>query len=137
MKTIIELKNCLDLARKMQQKAVCSYSNFPVGAAVQTKEDQIIGGFNIESASYGLTICAERVAVFSALTQGYKNFDHIILVTNTASFPCGACRQILYEFCPDAHITIATSHEILNTVTIKSLMPHAFCESDLNQKKEC
>lgn len=136
MKTIVDLKNCLDFARNMQKKALCSYSNFAVGAAVKTKEHQVIGGFNIESASYGLTICAERVAIFSALSQGYKNFDHIVLVTDTASFPCGACRQILYEFCPDAHITIATPHEILNTISIKSLMPYAFCESDLTQKKE-
>ncbi len=136
MKTIPDIKNCLDFARNMQKKALCSYSHFAVGAAIQTKENQVIGGFNIESASYGLTICAERVAIFSALVQGYTDFNHIVLVTDTASFPCGACRQILYEFCPDAYITIATSDEILNTVTIKSLMPYAFCESDLNQKKE-
>jgi len=134
MKIIPDIKNCLEVARSMQKKAFCSYSHFAVGAAVQTKENKIIGGFNIESASYGLTICAERVAVFSALTQGYTNFDHIVLVTNTASFPCGACRQILYEFCPDADITIATSDKVLNTISIKSLMPHAFCESDLNLK---
>lgn len=135
-KNLFDLEQSLQIARNMQQKALCHYSNFAVGAAVQTKENQIIGGCNIESASYGLTICAERVAIFSALAQGHTNFTHIVLVTDTASFPCGACRQILYEFCPDAQITIATSDKIINTVTVKSLMPYAFSQADLNQKKE-
>jgi cytidine deaminase len=136
MEPILNLEQCLVIARNMQKKALCSYSHFAVGAAVQTKNHEIIGGFNIESASYGLTICAERVAIFSALAQGYTEFDHIVLVTDTASFPCGACRQILSEFCPHAHVTIATSAEILNTVTVRSLMPYAFSQADLNQKKE-
>lgn len=132
MKTIFDLEKCLKVARTMQQQALCSYSNFAVGAAVQTKDFEIVGGCNIESASYGLTLCAERVAIFSALAQGYRNFEHIVLVTHTASYPCGACRQILYEFCPDAQITIATLDEVINTITVKSLMPYAFSQEDLN-----
>ena len=126
------LENCTKYAKK----ALCSYSHFAVGAAVQTQDHQIVGGFNIESASYGLTICAERVAIFSAISQGYTKFNHIVLVTDTGSFPCGACRQILYEFCPDANISIATQDEVLQTASVKSLMPYAFCQSDLNKKKE-
>ena len=124
----------VQIARDMQKKALCFYSKFPVGAAVQTQDNQIVGGFNIESASYGLTICAERVAIFSALAQGHKNFTHIVLVTNTASFPCGACRQILYEFCPKAHITIARQDKIINTIAIVDLMPYAFDSTDIEKQ---
>lgn len=123
----------LTTAQDMQKKALCLYSQFPVGAAVQTDDHQIVGGFNIESASYGLTICAERVAIFSALAQGHKNFTHIALVTNTGSFPCGACRQILYEFCPKAHITIATKDKIINTIAVVDLMPYAFGSTDIEK----
>ncbi len=121
----------LQTARDMQKKALAFYSKFFVGAAVQTENNQIVGGFNIESASYGLTICAERVAIFSALAQGHKNFSHIVLITDTASFPCGACRQILYEFCPHAYITIATQTKIINTVAVVDLMPYAFSQMDI------
>lgn len=121
----------LQTARDMQKKALCFYSKFPVGASVATQDNQVIGGFNIESASYGLTICAERVAIFSALAQGHQDFTHITLVTDTGSFPCGACRQILYEFCPKAYITIATQTKIINTVPIVDLMPHAFSQEDI------
>ena len=134
MKNLFDHSNSLQTARQMQKKALCFYSKFPVGASVQTKDDKIIGGFNIESASYGLTICAERVAIFSALTQGHQDFIHITLVTDTGSFPCGACRQILYEFCPKAHITIATQTEIINTIPIGNLMPHAFNKEDIERQ---
>ena len=123
----------LEIAREMQKKALCFYSNFSVGAAVLTETNQIIGGFNIESASYGLTICAERTAIFSALTQDYKKFKQIVLVTDTASYPCGACRQILFEFCPDAYITIATPSKIINTIAIKDLIPYAFNDIDIKK----
>ena len=123
----------LETAQNMQKKALCLYSKFQVGAAIQTDDNQIIGGFNIESASYGLTICAERIAIFSALAQGHKNFTHIALVTDTGSFPCGACRQILYEFCKNAHITIATQSKIINTIAVVDLMPYAFSGTDIEK----
>lgn len=121
----------VSIARTMQQNALCLYSKFAVGAALQTVQNNSIGGFNIESASYGLTMCAERVALFSALSQGYRDFNHVVLVTDTASFPCGACRQMLYEFCPNAQITIATPTDIVATCSVQSLMPHAFAQIDL------
>lgn len=126
-------QQALDCARAMQKKALCLYSKFQVGAAIQTVDDQTIGGFNIESASYGLTICAERVAIFSALAQGHTKFTHIVLVTSTGSFPCGACRQILYEFCPNADITIATEDKIINTIAVVDLMPYAFSSTDIEK----
>lgn len=134
MKKPSELNNqTLEIAREMQKKALCFYSKFQVGAAVITDNNQIVGGCNIESASYGLTICAERVAIFSALAQGYKNFKNIVLVTDTGSYPCGACRQILSEFCPNAYITIATPSKIINTIAIKDLIPYAFNDIDIKK----
>jgi cytidine deaminase len=120
-------------ARSMQKQALCTYSNFPVGAAILTDTNQIIGGFNVESASYGLTMCAERVALYHALVQGFKNFTHVALVTDTASFPCGACRQMLYEFCPQADIIIATPEQVLSTHLMNSLLPHGFGQNDVGK----
>lgn len=123
----------IEHAKIMQQKALCTYSKFPVGAAIATIDNSIIGGFNIESASYGLTMCAERTALYSALTQNHREFTHIALVTNQASFPCGACRQMLYEFCPNAFITIATPTTITATYKVAELLPYAFDHNDLNR----
>jgi len=126
----------ISIARTMQQNAMSLYSNFSVGAALETSQNNSIGGFNIESASYGLTMCAERVALFCALAQGHREFTHVVLVTNTASFPCGACRQMLYEFCPNALITIATPSKIITTCSVQSLIPHAFAQADLELPKK-
>lgn len=123
-------------ARNMQKQALCTYSNFAVGAALISSDNIIVGGFNIESASYGLTMCAERVALYSALTHGHRHFTHIALVTNTASFPCGACRQMLYEFCSDAQLIIATPTDIVTSCSLQSLLPHAFAQNDLDITKK-
>lgn len=123
-------------AYNMQRQALCTYSQFAVGAALLDNNNTIVGGFNIESASYGLTMCAERVALYSALTQGLRNFTHIALVTKTASFPCGACRQMLYEFCPEAQLIIATPTQIITTCLVQDLLPHAFAQNDLDITKK-
>ena len=81
-------------------------------------------------------MCAERVAIFSALTSGHSTFTHLVLVTDNGVFPCGACRQVIYEFCSEASIIIATPQAIIATTTIKELMPHAFCDNDLEQLKK-
>ena len=125
----------LQHATAMQQTAICPYSKFSVGASLLTDTGIIIGGCNIESISYGLTMCAERVAIFSALAQGHKNFTHLALVTNSAVFPCGACRQMIYEFCPHAQILIATPEKIITTSTAQELMPHAFCNLNTPSEK--
>ena len=122
----------LEHARMMQQRAFAPYSNFKVGACVQTSCGKLFGGCNIESASYGLTICAERVAIFNAIAQGYNSFTHLALVTTTGAYPCGACRQIIYEFCPNASIIIATASSI-NYATSKELLPHAFNNEKLGR----
>ena len=123
-------------ATAMQQRAIATYSHFKVGACLRTIEGTLIGGFNIESASYSLTMCAERVAIFSALAQGHKNFTHLILVTDFGVFPCGACRQMIYEFCKEAIIIIATPHVLIMKTTIQELMPHVFCDKDLEMSKK-
>jgi cytidine deaminase len=132
----INLQPLIDHATTMQSKAYATYSNFKVGACLRSQDGSLTGGFNIESASYGLTMCAERVAIFSALAAGHTNFTHIILVTNIGVFPCGACRQMLYEFCKEAVIVVATPHDIIMKTTIQELMPHVFCNKDLEMSKK-
>src|SRR5450432_3599211 len=96
-------------AAKARERAVAPYSKFKVGAALLTKSGRIIGGANVESASYGLTCCAERVALFSALTSGRRNFVAMAVVARVPGgpMPCGACRQLLAEYAPDARIYVA------------------------------
>ena len=117
-------------AKDSQQQAYAPYSTFHVGAAVATNDQQLFGGCNIESASYGLTICAERVAIFSAVAQGYRNFTHLALVSNSSAYPCGACRQIIFEFCPKASIIIVTQNGIVETNS-QELLPHGFGKEDI------
>lgn len=93
-------------ALSVRERAHAPYSKFLVGAALLTDDDQIICGCNVENASYGLTICAERNAVFAAVSQGHRQFQAIALATVGGVTPCGACRQVLAEFCDDLPILI-------------------------------
>ena len=96
----------LTAAIDARQQAYAPYSKFLVGAALLTEDGQIISGCNVENASYGLTICAERNAVFTAVAQGHRKFQAIALATVGGATPCGACRQVLAEFCDDLPILI-------------------------------
>ncbi len=98
---MISDKELVELAIKAKEKAIPTYSNFHVGAALLTEDEKIIIGANIENASYGLTICAERTAVFKALLDGERKFKSIAIAGDSDDYitPCGACRQILIEFC--------------------------------------
>lgn len=122
----IQDQKLLSCAKEMRQKARASYSKFRVGAALQTITGDIIGGCNIESVSYGLTICAERVAIFQAIAGGHKEFKSLLILTDNGSYPCGACRQIISEFCPGCLIIIATEEKIITTSYIQELLPNAF-----------
>jgi len=106
------------------------YSRFKVGAALLTRAGEIIGGANVESASYGLTCCAERIALFKALTDGKKNFTAIAVVAPCAGgpTPCGACRQLLMEYAPDAKVFVADSNDLksIRDFTVRELLPAAF-----------
>lgn len=110
------------------------YSKFQVGAALISSNGTIISGCNIENASYGATVCAERVAIWKAVSQGEKGFSDVIVVTDAEkpAFPCALCLQVMAEFCsPDTRIWIANSKEILSSHQFRELLPHPFGPSEL------
>ena len=109
-----------------QSKAICPYSNYPVGAALLTKNNEIIIGFNIESKAYPTTLCAERVAIFSALSQGYNEFIAMAVATVDGGTPCGGCRQIIIEFAKDIPIFISDSNENYFEINALELLPNPF-----------
>jgi len=126
----IDAKKLIGAAAKARMASVSPYSKFKVGAALLTKKGEIIGGANVESASYGLTCCAERIALFKALTDGKKDFVAVAVVARCdgGGMPCGACRQLLREYAPDAKVFIADSDDlgIIRRFTVKGLLPAAF-----------
>ena len=109
-----------------QKRAVSPYSNYPVGAALLTDDGSIILGCNIESKAYPTTLCAERVAIFSAISQGYENFSAMALITRDGAYPCGSCRQIIHEYVGNIPIYIAKDVENYATQTISDLLPFPF-----------
>jgi cytidine deaminase len=115
-------------ARDAREHAVADFSGFKVGAAVETADGRIITGCNVENASYGLTICAERVAIFKALSEGHRRFKAMVVVADTESPtpPCGACRQIIWEFCGDVPVTLANLTTVIRTLHMKDLLPLPF-----------
>ncbi len=119
-------------AAKARRRAAAPYSKFHVGAALLTRSGEIIGGANVESASYGLTCCAERVALFNALTSGKKDFTAIAVVARLPGgpAPCGACRQLLAEYAPDAIVLVADSAKpgVIREFSVKELLPAAFLD---------
>lgn len=117
-------------ALKARTGAVAPYSKFQVGAALLTRAGKVIGGANVESASYGLTCCAERVALFKALTGGEKDFVAVAVVArcDAGPMPCGACRQLLSEYAPSAKVFVADSGkpQVIREFTVRELLPGAF-----------
>jgi cytidine deaminase len=117
-------------ALQAREGAVAPYSRFKVGAALMTDTGEIITGANVESASYGLTCCAERVALFKALTAGQRRFVAVAIVARMTggATPCGACRQLLYEFAPDADVYVADSRQpaAVRKFTVAGLLPKGF-----------
>ena len=115
-------------ARAAREHAVADFSGFKVGAALETDTGEVITGCNVENASYGLTICAERVAIFKALSEGRRAFTRIVVVADTAdpTPPCGACRQIIWEFCGDIEVTLANMQKVTKTLQMKDLLPLPF-----------
>ena len=119
-------------AAKARQRAVAPYSKFKVGAALLTRSGEIITGANVESASYGLTCCAERVALFNALTAGKRDFVAVAVVARTPGgpMPCGACRQLLAEYARHAAVWVADSRALhkVREFSVRELLPAAFVE---------
>lgn len=109
-------------------QSVAPFSGFLVGAALRTEEGKVYTGCNVESASYGLTVCAERVAIWKALSEGERNFAELAVVADTETLtpPCGTCRQIIWEFCKNATIVLANLHGQTETVSSRELLPRAF-----------
>ena len=119
-------------AKKYQKNSTAKYSHFKVGAALLDNNGQIYGGCNVESSSYGLTICAERVALTKAISEGIKNFNKIAIVGPNNDFcpPCGACRQLLYDYAPDLEIILTNNNE-MKSIKLSDLLPFAFEEKKL------
>ncbi len=130
MKMKIDADQLVRAAAASRAGAVAPYSKFKVGAALLTRSGKIIAGANVESASYGLTCCAERVALFKALTGGDKQLVAIAVVArwNGGPMPCGACRQLLAEYAPDARVFVADSRALsaVKSFTVRELLPNAF-----------
>lgn len=122
------LEELIELAIKAREKSHAPFSNFKVGAVVETIDGELFTGCNIESASYGLTVCAERVAIWKAISEGKKSFKQVVVVADTHELtpPCGTCRQIIWEFCKDAPVTLANLRGNCETVHMRSLLPRAF-----------
>ena len=113
-------------AIKAQERAVAPYSNYLVGAALLTDSKTVILGCNVESKAYPTTLCAERVAIFSAISQGFTNFTALALITKDGASPCGSCRQIIHEYATDIPIHIANESGKYITRNISELLPFPF-----------
>jgi len=118
----------IETAKAARLQSLAPFSNFLVGAALQTKAGKVYTGCNVESASYGLTVCAERVAIWKALSEGERDFTELVVVADTEALtpPCGTCRQIIWEFAKHAKIVLANLRGQCEEVSIKDLLPRAF-----------
>jgi cytidine deaminase len=126
------MEELVERAKAVLNNAYAPYSKFKVAAAVRTKSGRVYTGVNIENASYGLTICAERVAVFKAVSEGDRDIEAVAVYTDTEepTPPCGACRQVIAEFNPDALIVMASGKKTV-VVRLGELLPHAFTRKNL------
>jgi cytidine deaminase len=129
--TVSEVERLVEAARAAREHAVADFSGFKVGAALLTDAGVIVSGCNIENATYGLTICAERTAMFKALSEGHRRFQAVVVVADTErpTPPCGACRQILWEFAGDVEVVLANLSRVTATHRLAELLPHPFDKS--------
>jgi cytidine deaminase len=118
----------LAAALAVRENAFAPFSKFKVGAAVEDESGRIHTGCNVENATYGLTVCAERVAIFKAISEGARQFKRVAVAADTDSLtpPCGACRQILWEFCGDVEITLVNPRGKIESYRLKELFPKPF-----------
>ena len=120
------MNNLIEAAQEAQKYAHAPHSNYKVGAALLTENETIIHGCNVESSSYGLTCCAERTALYSAIAQGHTKFKELAVITSNGASPCGACRQVIWDLCGDIPIYIADNEGNITETTSKELLPGAF-----------
>jgi cytidine deaminase len=123
----------LEEAKHARKFSKSEFSGFAVGAAVQTSSGKIFHGTNIESSSYGLTICAERVAIFKAISEGEEDIEYISVIADTEEpvSPCGACRQIMVDYAANAKVVLGNLEDTYKITTTKKLLPHSFSKKDL------
>lgn len=124
----------IDIVIDALDKAYVPYSHFPVGACLVTKEGKTYQGLNIENASYGLSNCAERTAIFKAVSEGEREFSHLVIAGHTPEpiSPCGACRQVMAEFCdPAMPVTLVGDNGVVKEMTVEGLLPYTFTDKDL------
>ena len=122
------LQELIETAKAARLQSIAPFSNFLVGAAVRTAEGKVYTGCNVESASYGLTVCGERVAIWKALSEGERQFTELAIVADTGTLtpPCGTCRQIIWEFAKNATIVLGNLQGETQIVSIRELLPRAF-----------
>jgi cytidine deaminase len=127
------LADLVRIARRARVRAHAPFSGFKVGAALRTRKGEIVTGCNIENATYGLTLCAERVAVFKAVSEGLRRFDAMVVFVDSKDLaaPCGPCRQILWEFCGDIWVHMETLRGARETVRMSELLPYPFDAKNL------
>ena len=130
-----EKKSLIDLANTARQRAYVPYSHYAVGAALRTRSGRIFTGVNVENAAYPQTMCAERVAIFKAVSEGEKDFEIISVVTDNGGSQCGGCRQVMAEFGLDTIVLMADgSGKLVKETTVKELLPEAFTPNHLPNK---
>ncbi|MEO5887546.1 MAG: cytidine deaminase [Anaerolineales bacterium] len=129
-----ERQALIDLGNSARQRAYAPYSNYPVGAALRTKTGRIYTGVNVENAAYPQTMCAERVAIFKAISEGEKEFEVISVITDNGGSPCGGCRQVMAEFALDMIVLMADGNgKLIKETTVKELLPEAFTPEHLSK----
>lgn len=127
----MEREDLIAKAMETRKRAYVPYSHFAVGAALLTKSGRVYTGCNVENASYGLSICAERAAVFKAVSEGERDFEAIAVVTEHGVTPCGACRQVLMEFGEDIQVIVADEAGEYRVFGLRELLPEAFTPEHL------
>lgn len=127
-----EKQALIDLANTARQRAYVPYSNYPVGSSLRTKTGRLFTGVNVENAAYPQTMCAERVAIFKAVSEGEREFEVITVVTNNGGSPCGGCRQVMAEFGLDTIVLLADGNgKLVKQTTVRELLPEAFTPKHL------
>ena len=132
-----DAQHLIEAARSARGFAIAPFSRFRVGAALEAMDNRIFTGCNVENATYGLTMCAERVAVLKALSEGARSFRRLAVVADTVKLitPCGACRQIIWEFCGDIVVVLANEEGQSETLQMRDLLPRPFDAGYLKDAK--
>ena len=129
-----ERRALIDLANEARRRAYAPYSNYPVGAALRTKSGRIFTGCNVENAAYPTGMCAERIAIFKAVSEGEREFEVIAVATSNGGSPCGGCRQVMAEFGLDTIVLIGDGEgHLIQETTVAGLLPGAFTPKDLKR----